>query len=302
MLHKKIGTNVALMMIIFKLVAVLPHAAAVHQVTAHVNQEEANRGKRAEEDFILLCKEVLMGLIPYIEGEAILKGEQNILAKKLYLSLSWWRQSPIFGQWDTYKERYQNLEKIFDDTFQPTPPKKYPPPISPPTEPVVIPHEGEYNGVSLTPSLTWSPGLEWKQEIKGNNQFKDFVWQHKDRKSWRHKAIIAGVAGLSAYLLSRFSQETEVFASWPPTEPPCWGACAAGKPDWEKPLLNMNEKMSVDEWNNQPSLKGWYIPPPINENPSIPAYGRDCCISISLVAATRAILLRLNPPQRFPER
>lgn len=265
--------------------------------------EENKDDSLAEDEFYLLCKEVLMELISYQDGELILKGDEKLKSKKLDMSISWWTSSKIWGKWEIYKDRYEDLHKIFVGEYEPPKPKSVEAPFLPSVEPVVIPYEEETKGfVTLkAPKLISNPSTKMEEAILTYRRGKLFHvsrWSYQRRmKPWWYYAT-AAAAGMAVYVLHEKYEPTDIVKL---RKVMCWTACASGEPEWKKPSLP-SETMSLEEYKSQPDLQGWYAMAMTKEEQSgWYAGGRNFCIVISVVPTAVALWRLVHPEKIFPK-
>lgn len=277
-----------------------------------------------EQEFYILCKEVLLKLLSKENGERILKGQIPQPEDPLDMDLSfiWWESSLIFQEelWDnvnpewgmTYGDKYKDITELppLDGLQQLKALGMYEPISKKPLDDIP---EVDVEGIRLpTPDLAWSPPMTWKPIIPGYDSSelsKRGKWEYKQREPWRKDALVsvaAGAVSLAGYFLNKHSKPIEFFAEWPPQSPACWTACAAGEPKWNKPPLpNSGEKMTPEEWRQHPELHGWYLTPRIKErtprSKEVYDYSRDVCFFVSIDYAARALWKYFHKREVFPE-
>ncbi len=303
--------------IIFQVAIFLPYTYA---------QEDSDA---MEQEFLLLAKEKLLGLISDPNAKRILKGErpQPDNPMDMDLSFTWWESSRIFkaklgnkvwkempdGTKITYLQRFESITdpiSVEDPHLNPRNMYK-----SYSKEPLKygIPEIGiERIEERTPPNLAWTPKTTWKPVIYGYD--KDELsslskWEYKRSEPYRRDVIMAasmGAASLVGYLLSKKSKDKEYVAKSPPQSPECWTACAAGEPKWNKPPLpNSGKEMTLEEWEQHTELHGWYVRPGFDERVPLPyrvyTYGSAISLSISINYVAHALWKHFHKKNRFPE-
>lgn len=280
--------------LIIQITALFPHYVYGEENT---NEDSVNR------EFDLLCDETILTFIEREKGDDILNGKNLKLTKDvLDFSFTWWNSSSIKG-----------MNNLLDEYHKKTKKPEKPLEVSLLTETNInvstIPKEPR-DDISYSikkesikipkPEFSWTLSTT-VPSISLSYDKKEFfeVGMSTQRQSWRNEAIVAGVAtaiGVAAHFLAK----REFFENWPPPTPSCWTACALGEPEWKRPRIDPNKKMSVKEWRNHPELQRWYPTPDITR-PEEYNYLRNISFGISLAFTSKAIRNLFSSKTPFPE-